>query len=47
MTFLSCSKELPIWNLHFGDQEVFLVVSTKTPQAFAVYISKENSLYIG
>jgi hypothetical protein len=47
MTFLSCSKELPTWNLHFGDQEVFLVVSTKTPQGLCTSISKENSLYIG
>jgi hypothetical protein len=47
MTFLSCSKELPIWNPHFGGQEVFLVVSTKTPLGLFSSISQENSLYIG
>jgi hypothetical protein len=39
MTFLSCSIQLPIWNLHFGREEVFLLVSTKTPQALCCTIS--------
>jgi hypothetical protein len=46
MTFLSCSKELPIWNLHFGGQEVFLAVRTKIPQGLCHSITQENSLYI-
>jgi hypothetical protein len=33
LTFLSCSKLLPIWNPQFGGQEGYHVVSTKTPQA--------------
>jgi hypothetical protein len=45
MTFLSCSKELPIWNSHFGGQELFLAVCTKTPQGLCSSISQENSLY--
>jgi hypothetical protein len=47
MTFLSFSIELPIWNPHFGEQEMFLVVNTKTPQALCSAISQENSLNLG
>jgi hypothetical protein len=36
MTFLSCSKELPIWNLHFGGQECFWWLVQKHLKAFAV-----------
>jgi hypothetical protein len=43
MTFLSCSIQLPIWKLHFGGKEVFLLVSTKTPQALCSAISQEKS----
>jgi hypothetical protein len=36
MIFLSCFKELSIWNLRFGGWEVFLVVSKKHLKTFAV-----------
>jgi hypothetical protein len=42
MTFLSSSKELPIWNLHFGGQEMSLVVSTKHLKAFAVPLARKT-----
>jgi hypothetical protein len=47
MTFLSCSIQLPIWNMNFGGQEMFLVVTTKTPQALCSAINQENSLNLG
>jgi hypothetical protein len=33
--------------MHFGGQEVLLVVSRKTPQALCSAISQENALNIG
>jgi hypothetical protein len=47
MTFLSCSKELPIWNPQCRRQEEFLMVSTIKPQAHCSSISQENSMNIG
>jgi hypothetical protein len=47
MTFVSCSKELPIWHPQFGPQEVFVLVSTKTPLSRWTTISQENSLHFG
>jgi hypothetical protein len=47
MTFMSCSKDLPIWNPQFGGLEEFLMVSIKTPQALCSSISLENFINFG
>jgi hypothetical protein len=47
MTFLSSSKELPIWNPQCGGLKEFLVMSIKTPQVLCSCISQENSINIG
>jgi hypothetical protein len=44
MTFLSCSKELPICNPQFGGQEEFLMVSTKAPEALYNKLERKTPL---
>jgi hypothetical protein len=47
MTFLSCFKELPIWNSQYGGHKDFLLVSTKASQGLCSQIRKENYLKLG
>jgi hypothetical protein len=44
MTFLSCFIKCPIWNPHFGGQEVFLVVTQKHLKLFAVPSARKTPL---
>jgi hypothetical protein len=44
MTFLSCSKELPVWDPLFGGHEDFLMVGTKSLHAIAIKSARKTPL---
>jgi hypothetical protein len=44
MTFLSCSIQLPIWKLHFGEQEVFYWGVQKHLKLFAMQSARKSPI---